>query len=86
MRYSSNTAVNTYHRLVLAIRFEGKKLRCALFFRPVSAKMKPGYIVRTGGTQMFNALIGPARTKYLVMTGARLDAETIQPLVDGDVQ
>jgi enoyl-CoA hydratase/carnithine racemase len=28
----------------------------------------------TGGTQVLTALAGPARTKYLVMTGARIDA------------
>ncbi len=35
-----------------------------------------GLLPDTGGTQILTALIGPARTKYLVMTGRRLAAET----------
>jgi enoyl-CoA hydratase/carnithine racemase len=35
-----------------------------------------GLIPDTGGTQMLPALIGPARAKYLVLSGARLDART----------
>jgi enoyl-CoA hydratase/carnithine racemase len=30
----------------------------------------------TGGTQVLPALVGPARAKYLVLTGARIDAAT----------
>jgi enoyl-CoA hydratase len=35
-----------------------------------------GVLPDTGGTQMATALIGPSRTKYLVMTGRRIDAAT----------
>jgi len=35
-----------------------------------------GVLPDTGGTQMMTALIGPSRTKYLVMTGERIDART----------
>ena len=35
-----------------------------------------GVLPDTGGTQMMTALIGPSRTKYLVMTGGRIDAAT----------
>ncbi|HMO76080.1 MAG TPA: enoyl-CoA hydratase/isomerase family protein [Sphingopyxis sp.] len=35
-----------------------------------------GVLPDTGGTQMMTALIGPSRTKYLVMTGQRIDAAT----------
>jgi enoyl-CoA hydratase/carnithine racemase len=34
-----------------------------------------GLIADTGGTQLLTPLIGPARAKYLLMTGARIDAE-----------
>ena len=33
-----------------------------------------GILPDTGGTQLLGALIGPSRTKYLVMTGEELDA------------
>lgn len=35
-----------------------------------------GVLPDTGGTQMMTALIGPSRTKYMVMTGQRIDAAT----------
>lgn len=35
-----------------------------------------GILPDTGGTQMMTALIGPSRTKYMVMTGERIDAPT----------
>ena len=33
-----------------------------------------GVLPDTGGTQMMTALIGPSRTKYMVMTGRRIGA------------
>jgi enoyl-CoA hydratase/carnithine racemase len=35
-----------------------------------------GLIPDTGGTQMLPALVGPSRAKYLVLSGARIDAHT----------
>lgn len=35
-----------------------------------------GVLPDTGGTQMMTALIGPSRTKYMVMSGDRIDART----------
>ncbi|HEX2813961.1 MAG TPA: enoyl-CoA hydratase/isomerase family protein [Sphingopyxis sp.] len=35
-----------------------------------------GVLPDTGGTQMMTALIGPSRTKYMVMTGRPIDAPT----------
>ena len=35
-----------------------------------------GLLPDTGGTQMLNALIGPSRTKYMVMSGERIDTQT----------
>lgn len=35
-----------------------------------------GVLPDTGGTQMMTALIGPSRTKYMVMTGRSIDATT----------
>lgn len=35
-----------------------------------------GILPDTGGTQLMTTLIGPSRTKYMVMTGDRIDAET----------
>jgi enoyl-CoA hydratase/carnithine racemase len=35
-----------------------------------------GLVPDTGGTQILPALVGPARAKYLVLTGARIDAKT----------
>lgn len=35
-----------------------------------------GILPDTGGTQLMTALIGPSRTKYMVMTGQRIDAQT----------
>jgi enoyl-CoA hydratase len=35
-----------------------------------------GLLPDTGGTQLMTALIGPSRTKYMVMTGAAIDAQT----------
>lgn len=35
-----------------------------------------GLLPDTGGTQMLTALIGPSRTKYMVLSGERIDAET----------
>ncbi|PKB14336.1 enoyl-CoA hydratase/carnithine racemase [Novosphingobium kunmingense] len=35
-----------------------------------------GILPDTGGTQLMTTLIGPARTKYMVMTGDRIDAQT----------
>lgn len=35
-----------------------------------------GILPDTGGTQIMTTLIGPARTKYMVMTGERIDART----------
>jgi enoyl-CoA hydratase len=35
-----------------------------------------GLLPDTGGTQMLTALIGPSRTKYLVLSGDRIDAAT----------
>lgn len=35
-----------------------------------------GILPDTGGTQMMTTLIGPSRTKYMVMTGNRIDAAT----------
>jgi len=33
-----------------------------------------GLVADTGGTQLLTPLIGPSRAKYLLMTGARIDA------------
>jgi enoyl-CoA hydratase len=35
-----------------------------------------GLLPDTGGTQMLTALIGPSRTKYMVMAGDKIDAHT----------
>jgi enoyl-CoA hydratase len=35
-----------------------------------------GLLPDTGGTQMLTALIGPSRTKYMVMSGDKIDAKT----------
>lgn len=35
-----------------------------------------GVLPDTGGTQMMTALIGPSRTRYMVMSGAKIDAAT----------
>ncbi len=35
-----------------------------------------GLVPDTGGTQILPALVGPARAKYLVLSGARIDAAT----------
>ena len=35
-----------------------------------------GLLPDTGGTQLMTALIGPSRTKYLVLSGERIDART----------
>lgn len=35
-----------------------------------------GILPDTGGTQLMTMLIGPSRTKYMVMTGERIDAQT----------
>lgn len=35
-----------------------------------------GILPDTGGTQLMTSLIGPSRTKYMVMTGERIDAAT----------
>lgn len=35
-----------------------------------------GVLPDTGGTQMMTALIGPSRTKYMVMSGRKIDAAT----------
>ncbi|MEY2927286.1 MAG: hypothetical protein RL367_1763 [Pseudomonadota bacterium] len=34
-----------------------------------------GLLPDTGGTQLLTALIGPARTKYMVMSGSKIDAK-----------
>jgi enoyl-CoA hydratase/carnithine racemase len=38
-------------------------------------EVKFGLVADTGGTQLLTPLIGPARAKYLLMTGDRVDAE-----------
>jgi enoyl-CoA hydratase len=43
----------------------------AFFFLP---EIRFGILPDTGGTQLLTSLIGPSRTKYLVMTGERIDA------------
>ncbi len=45
----------------------------ACFFLP---EIKYGILPDTGGTQILTTLIGPSKTKYLVMTGDRIDAKT----------
>ena len=35
-----------------------------------------GLVPDTGGTQTLPALVGPARAKYLILSGARIDAQT----------
>jgi enoyl-CoA hydratase len=45
----------------------------ASFFLP---EIRFGILPDTGGTQLLTSLIGPSRTKYLVMTGERIDART----------
>ncbi len=44
----------------------------AFFFLP---EIDFGILPDTGGTQLLTALIGPSRTKYLVMTGECIDAQ-----------
>jgi enoyl-CoA hydratase/carnithine racemase len=44
--------------------------KCAL------AEVKYGILPDTGGTQILNTLIGPARTKYMCMTGDYIDGAT----------
>ena len=40
------------------------------------AEVKYGILPDMGGTQLLTALIGPARTKYMVMSGDYVDAQT----------
>jgi enoyl-CoA hydratase len=39
-------------------------------------EIRYGILPDTGGTQLLNALIGPARTKYMTLTGNFVDAQT----------
>lgn len=61
----------------------GCELALAADFRIADTSLKMalpeiiyGVLPDTGGTQMMTALIGPSRTKYMVMTGDRIDAQT----------
>ena len=56
--------------LAADIRVADTTLRMAL------PEINYGLLPDTGGTQMLTALIGPSRTKYMVMTGDRIDART----------
>lgn len=56
--------------LACDIRVAGSDLKLAL------PEINYGLLPDTGGTQYLAALIGPSRAKYMVMTGARIDAET----------
>lgn len=56
-------------------------LSCDIRISDTSLKMalpeiNYGILPDTGGTQLMTALIGPSRTKYMVMTGERIDAQT----------
>lgn len=52
------------------IRVASTDLRMAL------PEIHYGILPDTGGTQVMTTLIGPSRTKYMVMTGERIDAAT----------
>ena len=56
--------------LAADIRVSSTDLKMAL------PEINYGLLPDTGGTQYLTNLIGPSRTKYLVMSGARIDAET----------
>ena len=56
--------------LAADIRVSSTDLKMAL------PEINYGILPDTGGTQMLTNLIGPSRTKYLVMTGERIDART----------
>lgn len=56
--------------LAADIRISDRTLKMAL------PEILYGVLPDTGGTQMMTALIGPSRTKYMIMTGRRIDAAT----------
>ena len=56
--------------LACDIRISDTTLKMAL------PEINYGILPDTGGTQLMTALIGPSRTKYMVMTGNRIDAQT----------
>lgn len=56
--------------LVCDIRVSSSDLKLGL------PEINYGILPDTGGTQYLTNLIGPSRTKYMVMTGERIDAQT----------
>jgi enoyl-CoA hydratase/carnithine racemase len=56
--------------LAADMRVGSTDARCCL------AEVKYGILPDTGGTQILSTLIGPARTKYMVMTGDYVDGKT----------
>lgn len=56
--------------LACDIRISDTTLKMAL------PEINYGILPDTGGTQLMTTLIGPSRTKYMVMTGNRIDAAT----------
>ncbi|MCW1383634.1 enoyl-CoA hydratase/isomerase family protein [Novosphingobium sp. KCTC 2891] len=49
---------------------------CSTDLKMALPEIHYGILPDTGGTQLLTTLIGPARTKYMVMTGERIDAQT----------
>jgi enoyl-CoA hydratase/carnithine racemase len=56
--------------LACDVRISSTDLKMAL------PEINYGILPDTGGTQLMTALIGPSRTKYMVLSGERIDAQT----------